>query len=325
MAQIISKRHFLNFYGSIIFITLFCGSIELLVGFTLWEGYKNQTLESRDILFVPVSVGLLFIVFFTLPRFLKNTPIIQLDEHKISFFPIFGKVKTYNLQDIQTLKLTGKKPFLPLNDAPLEGAQLIFTKGESEFIYDGMYANSWQMKSQLQNLVFGKEVSEFESEYKLIRLETEPVQFFKGNQFTSFQGIMLWVSTIWYVSIGFPFTDFPSLGRLVICIFFLMAWFLFFSWMIHYFGLSENYLIVRNHTLPWVNRRFYLPNIKEVVFEQAGKRPYSLRVITQDFKSKLYPAGTLRVKHWLSLKSELEKNSIPVRNECVPDPAEPLY
>lgn len=93
----------------------------------------------------------------------------------------------------------------------------------------------------------------------------------------------------------------------------------------HYFGVSEHYLIIRNHTLPWINRCFYLPNVKEVVFEQEGKRPYILRVITQDFKSKLYPAGTLRNTHWLNLKCELEKNNIPVRNECVPDPNEPLY
>jgi hypothetical protein len=60
-----------------------------------------------------------------------------------------------------------------------------------------------------------------------------------------------------------------------------------------------------------------LADIKEVVYETQGKQPNCMRIITNDFRNKLYPAGTLRDKTWLDLKDKLEKKGITVRNECI--------
>jgi len=85
----------------------------------------------------------------------------------------------------------------------------------------------------------------------------------------------------------------------------------------HYFVLANDYFVVKNHNFIWLKKYYRLKDIKEIVFETQGKQPNCLRVITNDFRNKLYPAGTLRDKNWLELKEELEKKGISVRNECI--------
>ncbi|QNF31990.1 hypothetical protein HUW51_04330 [Adhaeribacter swui] len=323
MKQITSKRHFLNFYLSIIFTVLLTGGFGIFFLLDFIETYQSRALKSKEQLLPFFIFWLLFLAVYTIPRIYKNVPSIALDTEKITF-KSFGQVETYFFKDLVAMELTGKKPFPYLYDFPMEGAQLTFKTGKVKYIFDGMYSNASLIKLYLQEAVLGEKVNPdtlLNQDSSI--LEDENFTYFKGNQFTSLSGILLWVPIIVFASIPLRNLTAPS-EAFLIPLAFMLFWFLPFSWMMHYFGLSDNHLIIRNHTRPWVNRRYYLPNIREVVFEQEGKRPYSLRVITQDFKSKLYPAGTLRVKHWLSLKSELEKNNIPVRNECVPDDAYPL-
>ncbi len=85
----------------------------------------------------------------------------------------------------------------------------------------------------------------------------------------------------------------------------------------NYFQVSDNLFVVRNHNLFWKKKAYRITEIKEVVFETQGKMPNCLRVITKNFKNKLYPAGTLRDKTWLALKDKLESFDITVRNECI--------
>lgn len=56
---------------------------------------------------------------------------------------------------------------------------------------------------------------------------------------------------------------------------------------------------------------------QEIVFETQGKMPNNLRVITKDFRTKLFRAGTLTDKTWLALKDRLESKNITVSNECI--------
>jgi hypothetical protein len=108
---------------------------------------------------------------------------------------------------------------------------------------------------------------------------------FKGNQFTSLRGVTIW----WFV----------------------------WSYFLYYFEIRDDELVIKHHNYFWVNRRYPLSDIREVVFETQHKWPNCLRVITTDFTTHLYPAGSLRDKHWLSLAKALAGHGITVRNECV--------
>jgi hypothetical protein len=85
----------------------------------------------------------------------------------------------------------------------------------------------------------------------------------------------------------------------------------------HYFSLDKEFLIIKNHNLIWKQDIYKISNIKEVTFETQGKMPNCLRVIENNFKEKLYPAGTLTDGKWIEFKLKLEKNGVKVRNECV--------
>ncbi len=85
---------------------------------------------------------------------------------------------------------------------------------------------------------------------------------------------------------------------------------------VHYFKMSENYLVVKNSTKFWLNHVYRISDIKEVVLEQHPKMPVALRVITKDFKTKLYPAVSLWNKRWRGFRDALKNKNIPIRMEC---------
>lgn len=87
------------------------------------------------------------------------------------------------------------------------------------------------------------------------------------------------------------------------------------SFFMYYFCVSENFLIVKNHHFLWMKKTIPLKNIKEVIFETKGKWPNCMCVVTRDFRTKIYPAGTLNDKKWRELLTVLRKNKVKVRNE----------
>ena len=60
-----------------------------------------------------------------------------------------------------------------------------------------------------------------------------------------------------------------------------------------------------------------LENIEEIVYEQQGKQSNALRIITKNFKSKRFLAGSLSDQKWLEMKDFFEEKNIKVRNECI--------
>ncbi|MCS3798874.1 hypothetical protein [Niastella sp. OAS944] len=85
----------------------------------------------------------------------------------------------------------------------------------------------------------------------------------------------------------------------------------------HYLKLSDSFLVVKNRNFFWKKDAYRLTDIREVVFETRYKMPICLRVITNEYNDKLYPADTLKTKTWLSLKTQLKNKHIKVRNECL--------
>ena len=85
----------------------------------------------------------------------------------------------------------------------------------------------------------------------------------------------------------------------------------------HYFELSKNYFVVKNHYFWWVKDIYKNSEIEIIVFESQSKQPNCLRIITKNYRRKIYLAGTLSDKKWLEMKTELERKNITVRNECI--------
>lgn len=260
------------------------------------------------------SVAVYLLAFYTIYRYYKNAPAIQVDIQTISF----GK-ETFSLCDLQQIAFTGKRNFPYVISFPMEAATLQFSDGRIKYIFDDMYENAWQIKSFLKQVVIDKKSFAEQSTQRIDKseLDREWYDTFKGNQFTSLRGISLWglVGLFLYMLITGSKT--PTKGLLIFFVVFCAFWFFFHSWLMHYFKVSQNYFVVKNHNLFWKRKAYSVHDIQEIVFETQGKMPNCLRVITKDFRNKLYPAGTLRNKTWLALKDKLESHNIKVRNECI--------
>lgn len=256
--------------------------------------------------------------FYTIYRYFKNAPIIELGNNGIKIKSSKNE-NSFAFSDIKKIDITGKVPFKYVFTFPMEGLTITLNHGKTIYVYGDMYSNAWQLKSYLSDVII-KKCEPIEHDEIVIdksNVDYDCMQLFKGNQFISFRGIILWVPIAFYIFLFFIKGFNPPIGFLIFFTIYIVFWFLFNSYLMHYFGIDKDFLIVRNHNLIWINKIYQIQDIKEVVFETRNKMPNMLRVITKNFKSRLYPAGTLRTRDWLTLKTELETRNITVRNECI--------
>jgi ABC-type multidrug transport system fused ATPase/permease subunit len=279
----------------------------------------SQTINEResnakDILMPIFSIACYAFTGYSLYSFIKNAPKITLNKDYITF-----NKQTYSISDIKKVTLTGKRPFKYAIHFPMEAATLTFNDNERKYIFDDIYSNSWEIKSFLKQVVVDKKdfIELSNSTIDKNSLESDYYQTFKGNQFTSLRGISLWTVVGLFAYMIANNKGPNTVGLTLFFLGFSAFWFTFNSYLMHYFQVSDNFFVVRNHNFIWMKKAYNLSDIKEIVFETQGKTPNCLRVITKDFRNRLFPAGTLRDKNWFALKDQLESHKIKVRNECI--------
>jgi hypothetical protein len=297
----------------------------------LWSIHDEALSEIGYIIMLLMVVVLVFGAFYTTIRYFKNAPSISVNEESIAF----GKA-VYYWRELENIEMTGKQPFKFMWEKR-EGVLLKF-KGQAEhYIFDDMYENTPEIKLFIQTIIQGEQISNSlnphtfdnqstqgssynSSDNKPDVASTEPTKFiyYKGYQLFCLEGIALWLfcgGAFYAALLGIFASDSKQSAWLPII--FILIFLPFFSARMYYFGLSEKYLLVKNHNFLWIKKRHELSHIREIVFEQKGKMPVTLRIICNDFTSKTYPAATLWSKTWMQLKADLEKKGIKVRNECV--------
>lgn len=314
MTTITTQRHLLKFYLSITLGTLFFLILGLVLIFVFFKSLNEGEIKFKMYFLPFLGLGTIFFAFYTVYKYFKNAPEIRIDNLKIEF-----NEQPYYWTDLKSIELTGKRNFPYLLYYEMEATQLIFENGQEKLIFDDMYSNTWQIKTYLQEVIINKQS---EADFRLQKIESQDIAYehfeiFKGNQFTSFRGITLWIPIVFFVYMLFSSDRTVQISSLLIFGFFGTFWFSLHSYLMHYFEISDKFFVVKNHNFIWTTKIYALKNIKEIVFETQGKAPNCLRVITKDFKTKLYPAGTLRDKTWHDLQDRLESCKIKVRNECV--------
>ena len=276
--------------------------------------WLNNEIENKTYLMPFFGILVYFIGFSFAKSYIKYSRKIILDFEKIII-----KGKTYYWKDIQNVKMTGKKGF-GLFSYQMEVTTLKFENNITEYIFDDMYSNSWEIKSFIKQIVVDKK-DKFEiSVNKIVEKEIEKENFeeFKGNPVISFRGIIMWSLILFFVFL-LLFTN-GKMSKLNALKFFIplgLFWFAFNSYCMHYFELSKNYFVVKNHYFWWIKDIYKNSEIEIIVFESQPKQPNNLRIIGKDYKRKIYPAGTLNDEKWLEMKTELERKNIKVRNECI--------
>jgi hypothetical protein len=126
------------------------------------------------------SVGVFLLAFYTVYRYYKNAPKIRVDNSNISF-----NDKRFALSDLEHVELTGKRNFPYLFSFPMEATTLQFKGGETKYIFDDMYENSWQLKSFLKETIIDKTNFSVALVHHIDKseLDSEYYDTFRGNQF----------------------------------------------------------------------------------------------------------------------------------------------
>src|SRR5688500_18287624 len=117
MHRIVSRRHKVRFYATIVLAILFYGALGTGM-ITFYKRVKNPVTPALSV-FVYAFAG------YTVYRYYKNAPVIKLDGNQISF-----NAKTFSLSDLQNLQLTGKQHFPYITSFPKEAAALYFNDGQ---------------------------------------------------------------------------------------------------------------------------------------------------------------------------------------------------
>lgn len=300
--EIISKRHFYKYYLVLIISNLFLltfGGFLILKGF---EENNNKIILGSLFLFI-IAISITF-------GFIKSTPTIILNKEGISF-----KNNFYKWHELTNSKLTGK-------------GDMIFTSGECTTLFfndktriqffDDFYSNSAEMKYFIEEIIL-KKTEDTELSKEVINIDTEFFTSYKGNPVFSFRGIMMWGIILCFCLLSLLSNKTINTGGNVFFIIFSLFWFIINSWMMDYFEISKNIFVIKNHYFFWKKVVYPIAELKEVVFEQQGKGPNTLRIILKDFSVKKYYAGSLTNTTWIQLKTEFETKNIPVRNHCIPE------
>jgi hypothetical protein len=318
MIIIETKRHPIKFYTTLALGLLFLLALGSFMIFTDLDKVQEGQSKTKEYIMPIFGLLIYFLAIWMVYSYLKNSPKITIDTHYLKI-----GAETFYLKNIKDVALTGKMPFRLIMNFPMEGTAILFNDGTEKILFDDMYTNSHEVKSFLEQVVLNKQEFKLNITEKINKADIrfENTEIFKGNLFKGLREILLWglIGFFAYLLIGKWLSPPPSKLWIFLGVFgfFGIFWFLLNSWITHYFGLTKDFLIVRNYNFFRKEKIYRLSDIKEVVFEIHGRQPKCMRIITTDFRNTIYQAATLKNSRLLEMKRALEAKGIKVRNESI--------
>jgi hypothetical protein len=297
-----------------------------LAGILILAGSRALS-KSDNASFLLLVFGLVFLAMTVLivRHYAKilNTIEVALDGIEITGL-INRKCISWN--EVQAFNLTGKEPerFM-FTSLPMEAITILNKNGTKEIAFGKYYSNFDRLRTAFHfiNLKIEKNEKitsdcfiEVAREKPLISNLTD-LRKFGGNHLLTFNGLIAYGSIVFALwLIMFANNNMPILAGLIVLSILLLFGPGLYGYQLHYFKLNEEFLVVRNHLWFWQNDAYMIKDIREIVFEEPHKMSTSLRVITNNYESKLYPAGSIRQKSWRKLSEEISAYGVKVRNEA---------
>ena len=265
---------------------------------------------------VLMSIAVLALLGYVYYKMFKQAPRIVIDEANITYSSPLG-TQIYAVKDIKKIKYTGVSIDRGIIKNYEEAATIIYKDGSSSYIRDDYYSNVHELKQYLQKLR-GEHIHQCTTKH--YEPDTSEVKYYKGTLFLSFRFLLSLFVSVGAISLFI--NNIENSSTLIYALSaVLFVVFLLFSTVFYYVGVSDRYLIIKNHQLFWVRRRFLLSDVREVVVEYflAARGPYApraIRIITKDFKYRRYNAATLSDKQWRQLQSALQAKGIHFRHQA---------
>lgn len=321
-------KHYKSRYNPIQILLYFIAAVGLMGALSIFTFsiYQNEVISKpihSQIFFLLLACGLPgFVSLYSLRQMLINMPLIRLMKDRLEITNAKG-IKTIYLNEIKHIVFT-KVPFRYVFRVPIEGILLVDKNDNETYLYDLYYSNLFKLKWILSQLIDSKNnmIStnlDNIKEYQKDKINSSEIRF---EKFVDYKGLW-WVTMAGLIIIFFAILPFAitllkgGTFKMPIPVYLGMVGFFYFlfGYQLHYFKISDKFLIVTNHVWIWRQKRFRLNNIQEIVFEQPDKLPVSMRIITNDFKSRLYPASSLRNKTWQELHKLIKDCNIKTRKE----------
>ena len=311
-----TKRHIFFFYGYLLFFSGLLLGMALRLGYLFWYRPLFTPRQSADYFLCLVAIGMILFAVYLVYKHYRAVPLIRINADTLHF-----DGRQYPLSAVIQFEPTGKRKFPMIGGMYHESALLQFGDGETLTIFDNMYHNTWQLKILVDQAVKGQQNGHISiiTHVKRNDIAEEHFDSFKWNPVFSFRGLTLWGFIGLMLFLAFQTVPPGKAERFYVLIIFSISWFIVHLFLLFYISVSSAHLVLRNHYLPGWRKIYRMEDIREIVFEQIGRSPNGLRVITKDFKSRLYFAGTLRDKTWFALKARLEELGVKVRNEALSD------
>lgn len=258
------------------------------------------------------SIILLLLSFMIIYHHLK-IPNIELNNNTIIFKTLFTK-KQYFLKDINSFELSDKMPlkwiFITF---PVEGMYLEFNDEKIEFIYDDFYSNLWEIKNYINKLKNKSEHKRLKQTKSYFKSNTR----IKGSVLTSYSLIVIFLILFTlFLILKMDLSNFHVGSLIGISIFLLLLG--SFSNLLYYYEFNHDKLIVKNHLFFWFEKIYETNNIKEIAIENPSvKVPDGLRIVSNDFQTKLYMSGSYKNGHWIEIIKIINQTNIKLRNESL--------
>lgn len=316
--EVVSRRSAV-FYFSVIFGIIFLGAMG--------AGMIIVAVDEKNVFMALFGVVIFLVIYYFISRYYRNAPVVKASGEGISFNKRF-----YRWDQVQAVELTGSQPFNIMGGYNMEGAKIEFTDGETRYLFDGMYANLWKVRTFIQHTVPGKITPATQeeslrshsatSEIPVTNIPVNPaytpgkndVHYVKGNPYTNFSAILMWLMVAFFIgcAVYSADADFTISEALLV---FAIGFYFLFTLGINHFGLSSQYIIVRNVYRPWSKKMFLLADIREVVLASNQHGDNTLRLILHDFRTKEYAGKGLLNHDWIEIMNLLKTYNVPVKDE----------
>ncbi|HAS42312.1 MAG TPA: hypothetical protein DCS93_17675 [Microscillaceae bacterium] len=313
MTKIKSKFSWVHTY--LIFSLLFLLYVGMLIGVIF--AYLSSNVQKPAYQYILWIIVLIVLTGLFVLSSLKIFRTITITNQSIVLRTVFKRQEIL-WSEVKALKLHGKENWL---FTPQEATTFFLHNGEKTFFLNSLYRNTSLLKLALNTIKKQylrnqpMDIQKLE-QYKLEQFSQKtpnyPMTGYSGNFWLTINGIGLiffFVATLFWLMVLLIGRDI-EIGLFVFFSFLPMA---LFARQLNYFHLGKHHLVIKNHIWKPYTRIYHLDDIEEVVFDSVGNSSDGLRVITKDFKSVFFPAGSLRPGTWQKLEKALRKRKIRIR------------
>jgi hypothetical protein len=297
-----------------------------LAGLLIFAG-SAALMKSDNVGYMLFGFGLVFLAMGILAvrHYMLLFNRITLDVGGIEIKGLLKRM-TYSWSDITDIHLTGKEfeNFMFVS-MPMEAITIELKNETREIVFVKLYSNMDRIRTALHfiKLRLSQQNQITDDCFTLVQRDEPTVhdisnlEKYGGRHLLTMNRLFAhggWLFIGWL----FLFSDSPMnlIAKLIFSIFILAICIGLFGYQLHYFRLNGQYLVVKNHIWLWRNDTYNIKDLKEIVFEEPHKMSTALRVVTNNYETKLYPAGSIRSKSWSKLSKAFSKMHIDVRNEA---------